>query len=364
MVNSKSQLTTSAAVLLLMFSYSSYAKDWKPTSSEEVILTYEPSSKLIQNRSSTSSTTLIEQQLNQIESLVAASKYPGQSNKLVLAKKHIDELSNLQGKLSAEQLDRYRLIKANIAQAQHDFDEAILLLSDISPSRNLYPQSLLVQSRIYLLKGQSAQAEQLCKKLITHHVQAAELCLLDAKLSKPENPSIEKTMELFEQRYAQSHSPLSQYFYQIAGTFHRIKKNTSKAQYYFEFDLEQAPVSQWYQWADMAIANGQSQKVYNKILSLKNKLTDSSKLEDGLLVRLARAEKLATKEQTAQTVAQQRIELRELRNDTLHAADMAYFYLHVSPAPESALKWAQLNWQNVKEVSDKELLEKSQKANQ
>ena len=79
---------------------------------------------------------------------------------------------------------------------------------------------------------------------------------------------------------------------------------------------------------------------------------------------MARAERLATNDDHFQSLVHKKVELRILRNDQLHAADIAYYYTYVSPNAELAQQWAQRNWNHVKEPADKALLEQAQKLQQ
>ena len=79
-----------------------------------------------------------------------------------------------------------------------------------------------------------------------------------------------------------------------------------------------------------------------------------------MIVRLARAEQLIGQDTHYQELAKEKIELRIKRSDQLHAADIPYYFLYVSPDSEQALYWAEQNWKKVKEPSDKELLIKAQ----
>jgi hypothetical protein len=51
--------------------------------------------------------------------------------------------------------------------------------------------------------------------------------------------------------------------------------------------------------------------------------------------------------------------LRELRKDSLHAAELARYYLVVNIQPKKALYWAEVNWQVAKQHDDRNLLDQA-----
>ena len=81
--------------------------------------------------------------------------------------------------------------------------------------------------------------------------------------------------------------------------------------------------------------------------------------DDALLLRLAIAEKENSKRPYWQNVFAQRVVLRELRNDNLHAAELARYYLDVNIQPEKALHWARVNWQVAQQHGDRKLLDQA-----
>lgn len=57
-----------------------------------------------------------------------------------------------------------------------------------------------------------------------------------------------------------------------------------------------------------------------------------------------------------------RVELRELRQDTFHASDLALYYLSIDKQTEKALYWANINWHQAKLDADKQLLSQAKEA--
>jgi len=362
MANNKLKLLTSAAITLLMFSFPSknVAKEWIPNKSSDVILEYDvkdfnkPTNR---NDISIASEQDVSSLLDTVSEHIERSKYPGNSSKLITAKKLIDTVKTEE--LTSSQANQYYLIKANIAQSDHQFEQTILFLDKIDESSIYYPQSLLVAARVYIIQNKLDQADSQCRQLLSHNIAASELCLIEVKVHQEKIDTVTSSIKRLAKRYDSTDTPLTRFYHQIKGTMHRINKNYSDAESSFSFELNEAPVSQWYQWADMAFENKSEHSVYQKLNQLAQK--HQSNLEDGLLVRLARAEKLASKGDHFQSLIHKKIELRILRNDQLHAADIAYYYTYISPNSGLAQHWAERNWNHVKEPADKALLEQAQK---
>ena len=113
------------------------------------------------------------------------------------------------------------------------------------------------------------------------------------------------------------------------------------------------------QWADVNLALQNNQVVIDELTPL---VSTSSQADDSLLVRLAMAEKKIATTTHWQTQVRERIALREQRDDQAHAADLAMYYLDIAPDSIKALYWAERNWQQAREASDKNLLVRAQQA--
>ena len=92
-------------------------------------------------------------------------------------------------------------------------------------------------------------------------------------------------------------------------------------------------------------------------------------MDDALLVRLALSEKHIGKEHGEkdkhwQTQLAERVALREQRQDSLHASELAIYYLDIAPNAQKALYWAEINFSNTREYSDKKLLTRAQQFSQ
>lgn len=363
MANNKLQLITSAVFALLMLSLptKSIAREWIPKQPSEVILKYDVTTITAENNLDGSISTPLNKDastfLNTASELIERSKTPGNSNKLAAAKKLISQVAI--EKLTPQEVNQYYLIQSNVAQSEHNFERSIMLLEKIDKNSIYYSQSLLVAARIYIIQNKLDEADKKCRNLISQNMAASELCLIEVIVHQGRIASARNELERLSKRYASNNTPLARFYHQVKGTMYRVNQDYSKAQKSFSFKLNSAPVSQWYQWADMAFENQANKVVYKKLQRLAEET--QANLEDGILVRLARAEKMATNHYDYQNLAQKKVQLRVMRNDQLHAADIAYFYTFVSPDAKLAKRWAKLNWGNVKEPADKALLEQAQK---
>jgi len=363
MASSNHAISASTVLLVLLVSTSSlFAKNWTPAD-DFVVLTYDINTVNNQSSNNTIDQALslekIDIALNDIESLIYNSRLPGKSSNLTPAKLKVRQISAQSEQLSSKQKSRLLLAQANLAQQSHHFDEAVEYLNNIPEDSYLFPQALLIKSRIHQIQANYSAAEKSCNQLLSKRTQAAQLCLLETKGYQDKSNEVHQTLKLLEPRYSKAQDDFKRFFYQVLGATARLNGDFQEAQESFSFKLESAPASQWYQWSDMSFNNDNAQIVYEEISHLKNKLNKNSSLEDGFIVRLARAEKELGLSKDYQELAQQRVELRILRDDSLHAADIAYYYLYVSPEKSEALKWAKLNWSSVKEPSDKELLQQA-----
>ena len=226
----------------------------------------------------------------------------------------------------------------------------------------MYAQAILIETRIHHIQGQYDKARQSCSQLINQKLPLfAQLCLIETEALAGQPEKTYKLLSDFKTQYAHSSDEVLIWYHQVAGTIARVLNKTTEAEQHFSYNLKQAPNSQWFQWADMALSNGNVNLVLTTMKQLKN---SDNELEDGLIIRLARAEKMLGNNTQFQSLAKQRIELRVKRRDQLHAADIAYYYIYITPQPRQALDWAEKNWQSVKEPADRELLTLAQRLNQ
>ncbi|WP_417445923.1 hypothetical protein [Kangiella sp.] len=357
------------ALPVLFISNTGYAENntWLPENDHVLVLSYQPNPKIAANEKTEVYSSNNWKKLEPvIQNLLIESSLPGKSHLEQQARQLVFQWANVVENdptlLSSREASRLKLFKAQLLQKQHRFKEALLELKGIKQNTHLYAQKILIESRIHHIQGQYDKARQSCNQLLNQRLPLfAQLCLIETEALAGQPEKTYKLLGDFKPQYAHSSQEVLNWYHQVAGSIARILSKTFDAQQHFSFNLDQAPNSQWFQWADMALSNGNANLVLTKMKQLNN---PDIELEDGLIIRMARAEKILGNNNELQSLAKQRIELRVKRNDRLHAADIAYYYLHIDPQAEQALYWAEKNWQSVKEPADSELLMLARQINQ
>jgi len=277
--------------------------------------------------------------------------------------------------LTEKQKQRTILAQANVLQQQHQFEQAHHWLNTISKQQPGYPQAQLTKARLQQIQGAPNQAEQICRGLIgTADLLISQLCLLDARSdalfyqqvssAKPTEQWQQKHSVIYQQllrlknQYPSAPVTITRWLHRLLGNNALHQNLIPEAQQWFAFELNKAPVSQLLQWADSQFLANKPLKVYQHISQLAD---NKNTLEDSLLVRLARAELLTQRGTYWQQKLSKKMALRALRNDQQHAADLAYFYVYVSPDADKALHWANKNWARAKEYFDRQLLSQAQR---
>lgn len=349
------------ALSVLFISNTGYAESstWIPENDHVLVLSYQPKPDTkTQSTNEFYSNNNWKQLEPVIQNLLIESSLPGKSNleqqAQLIVSKWANAVENDPTLLSSSDASQLKLFKAQLLQKKHRFKEALQELETIDNNDRLFAQALLIESRIHHIQGQYDKARQSCSQLLNQKLPLfAQLCLIETEALSGQPEKTYQLLSDFKTQYVHSSDEVLNWYHQVAGSIARILNKTSDAQQHFSFNLNQAPNSQWFQWADMALSNGKANLVLARMKQLDNPDID---LEDGLIIRMARAEKMLGNNDRYQTLARQRIELRVKRNDQLHAADIAYYYLYITPQPEQALYWAERNWQSVKEPADSELL--------
>lgn len=247
----------------------------------------------------------------------------------------------------------YWLVLADTAQQQHQFEDA---LNYLAKAQQLQPgdiNALLMKNRIYLVQNNTAAALAECKKLLgQQELFLLSLCSLEVAGRQGKAQDSYKALQLLAR---QQHAiPLAQQQWLVAVLAEQAEAlhqpTQARAwleQLLFAAQSELAPLPLWVKWADLTLKQDAA-LVYQKLQYLQQQ----QQLEDALLLRLALAEQQLAKGQEYQLLMQHRISLREQRQDTLHSADLAHYYLRLVPDPEKALYYARLNVQQAQEPDD------------
>jgi tetratricopeptide (TPR) repeat protein len=294
----------------------------------------------------TSNSTLVAQlTVAEIDELVHSSQYIGQTERLQGILK--TQLARLYQQKPTPQTG---YLYARVLQKEHQFDAAINIATDVLSGAPNHSNSHLLLANIYMIQGKQLLAKQHCTALLGQvSVITVSTCVLDVQSQQGKllqsYQALQKITNNKDISLATAHV-LSEMSY-------RLNNFKTALAYIEDVDLQRAPVSLIVLWADAQLALNNAPEVLSTLSDL---LTDSSNLEDAILLRLAIAEQQLAKSTQWQTRMQRRVALRELRQDTFHASDLAHYYITIQPNPDKALYWANINWQHAKMSADEQLL--------
>ncbi|WP_139043489.1 tetratricopeptide repeat protein [Idiomarina sp. A28L] len=247
------------------------------------------------------------------------------------------------------------IASADLYQYQHEFEAAQKSLAAVIAREPRHLRGSLMLARIKLAQGNIDQARSICANLFGHHeLGIVSTCLLEVE-GREENPQpvYNKLKQLHQRNDAQSSMVVRQWRLQILAEQAILLGHYEEAQHWLSELPEPKTIVEQKLLLDSFL--------FAPSLSVPRALIAdcSETVVDAIAVRLARAQ---------QTIgggcwvdyAKQRIQLREIRNDKLHSADIAYYFTYVEPKPEAALHWAEINYSVAKEPFDRKLLEHAQ----
>ncbi|WP_426357888.1 tetratricopeptide repeat protein [Pseudocolwellia sp. HL-MZ19] len=284
---------------------------------------------------------------------------------LVLNSQNVGQTERLQGALKVRLAKLYQqeptlkvgYLYARVLQKEHQFDEAIAIAEEtltIKPAtKKQQSNTHMLLSNMLMIKGEFSQAKQHCTALIgSVSIMTTSTCVLDIRSQEGQlEQSYNSLLKITRNK------EISEYTLQVLSEMaYRLKRYDDALLHLNNIQLNQSPISLIALWADIQLALNNHQKVLSSLGGLLNNIDD---LEDSLLIRLAIAEKI-TQNTTWQTLIKKRIALRELRQDTFHASDLAKYYLEVEPNTSKAIYWATINLKQAKMSSDKQLLVEAQ----
>ncbi len=251
---------------------------------------------------------------------------------------------------------------AQVQQHQHRFTLAQEILQNILPKQPDNNTANLLNARLYLIQGDATAAQAACMRLLGHSdLLTLSACTLEARGTLGDKELSESYAQLRQLVITQG-LPADERQVWVLQILADMAVRLDQPQAALNF-LNQVKsnnsLSVWVQWADINLALQNNQIVIDELTPL---VSTSLQADDSLLVRLAIAEKKIAGATHWQTQVRERIALREQRDDQAHAADLAMYYLDVAPDLVKALQWAERNWQQAREASDKHLLVRAQQA--
>jgi tetratricopeptide (TPR) repeat protein len=251
----------------------------------------------------------------------------------------------------------YRLLQADLQQQQHKFDLALQTLDSVFDQAPRHIQASLMAARIYLAQHQPELAQQACARLWQQDLFLFSVCSYEVAGRRGEWEQSYIALQMLWQR--QKLAPqLDIWLRGILAEQAEQLQLLATAQQWLTPVLDTAPTSLWLKWADLSLQLGQATEVYQRLAKLQQQYA----LSDGLLLRLALAERQLHKAPVYAAVLEPRIALRLARGDTDHAADLAHYFLRFKPNASAALQWAEVNYRSAKEPDDVALLAQSHTA--
>ncbi|WP_041522900.1 hypothetical protein [Gilvimarinus agarilyticus] len=384
-----SRLPVACGAVLLSTAAPSMAAPYTPTSADEVLADWGEAVERVAAplKSSDNNTDTTKLALTRAAEQLAVAAKPGQSFRYQLAERSLAPLSNKS--LSAPSQQQYWLLRANVLQHGHRFNEALQELDTLFEQAPNHVAGRLMAARINLVMGQPQIAREHCLALLGQSdlVTAAGCSLearsyIDSDQGGSLNDSYRELSALIEREGLPSDTRGPWLAQVLAEMATRLDKPQQAVQWLDNFN-PRVSTNYLAQWADAQLALGNSAEVLKSVAAV---VESTSVVDDALLLRLAIAEKslALTSDKLAadtdsnypqpqslqgatsraasywQDLMQARVALREERGDREHAAQMARYYLDIQPDADRALHWAKLNTLSSREYTDNKLLRRAE----
>lgn len=251
----------------------------------------------------------------------------------------------------------YQVLQADLQQQQHQFSLALDTLSGVFAAQPHHRHASLMAARIHLAQHQPVLAQQACNRLWQQDLFLFSVCSYEAAGRAGDLAQSYTQLQKLWQR--QTLTPeLDIWLRGILAEQAEQLQLPAAAQQWLTPVLQQAPTSLWLKWADLSLQLGEAQLVYHQLAEKQQQYP----LSDGLLLRLALAERQLGDSVFYSTLLTERMDVRLARGDTEHAADLAHYFLRLKYDANAALHWATINYQTAKEPDDVRLLTLSENA--
>ncbi|WP_445766704.1 tetratricopeptide repeat protein [Rheinheimera sp.] len=292
-------------------------------------------------------------QLQLAQLYLQGARRPGFADWFHQAEQLLDAVSD-----DGRQRQHYLLLRADMLQQQHQFVAALHTLDQVLQREPQHIQASLMAARVHLAMHQLDAAQQACGRLWQQDLFLFSVCSYEVAGRRGGWQQSYAALTQLWQRQPDLPLELDSWLRGILAEQAEQLGLIATAQQWLTPILAQAPTSLWLKWADLSLALGQAQLVYQQISALEH----IQALSDSLLLRLTRAEQQLALSPMFSADLTQRMQVRLARGDTDHAADLVHYFLYISPDAQSALHWAEINYQTAKEPDDKRLLALSRKA--
>lgn len=344
----------------IIFSHSVVAEAYTPTDPQQIIAQWTNATPAAvaeletQQRLQPQDIASVVQLANQY---LAQAAQPGQSRLYGMAEALLKPL------IEKEVQDFSVLLAwAQVQQHQHRFVIAQNILQKILAQQPDSVTANLLAARLHLIQGDAIAAQATCVRLLGHtDLLTLSACSLEARSTlgaKELADSYVQLQDVVGRQGLPNDERKTWVMQMLADMAQRLDKPQAAIDYLNQVTSINS-LSVWVQWADATLALKDYQRVIDTLTPL---VKSSAPADDALLVRLATAEKNLARTTQWQEHIRERVTLRELRDDQAHAADLALYYLQVAPDPKKALQWAERNWQQAREASDKQLLLRARQA--
>ena len=251
------------------------------------------------------------------------------------------------------------LVWAQVQQHQHKFAVAMSALQKVLAQEPDNATANLLAARLQIIQGNPEVAQNFCVRLLGHvDLFTLSTCSLEVRSSLGEKELTESYTQLQQLLDTQGlpNDERQPWVLQILADMALRLNKPQEALGFLNRIPKKQSLSVWVQWSDIQLALGNAQALMHEVTAL---VKNSTQADDALLLRLALAEKKLARTNQWQQLLAERIALREQRDDQAHAADLAKYYLDVALDAAKALHWAQRNWQQAREASDKYLLDRA-----
>ncbi len=295
---------------------------------------------------------------------LAQAAQPGQSRLYGLAQAALKPLIETADSEKNQNKDLW-LVWAQVQQHQHNFLVAQQALAKVLQQDPANISANLLAARIYVILENPLAARNACLKLLgSADLFTVTACSLEAN-TYLHTGELSSSYQQLSQLVATQGLPSDErgtWLIQMLADMAIRNDDPTAAASWLEQRLPNATVNYLAQWADVELALNNAPKV---LAHLTQVVSSAPEMDDALLLRLALAEKKINVPNHAwQQQLAERVALREQRQDTLHANELAVYYLDINPNPEKALQWAKINFVSAREYNDKKLLARAEANNQ
>jgi tetratricopeptide (TPR) repeat protein len=294
--------------------------------------------------------------LGNIRDLINQANIPGNNYLYSIAESKIDKhLKTITAKT-----DEAWLLKAQIQQYNHEFNAAKDNLKKALSINSQNDSALLMLSRLQILEKNYKEAKKTCIKLIgISDITTSSVCLFEAESYLGNTESSYKKLKNLAETTTFNTPEYKNWVYLLLADISNRLNQPQESERWLDKGFDKQDINFIIHWADQKLAVKKFTQTYKTLSTI---VSEIDHIEDSILLRLAIAEKnIAGQEGIWQHKIKERIHIREQRQDTVHASDIAKFYIHINSNPEKAVYWAQINWQQVQEPRDKQLLEQAVK---